>query len=341
MIDVDVGEGAAEAEDQHVQHEQNEGEDEDEDSVSGRASSFSSITASSSGGTSTTTQSTISISTSSNSSVHSTGGSITSSSTSQQGRKRAATSSASSKGKRKKGASTAAAGAAGAGSSRKPANLVVEACDVHDDELDRLLGVHAPPDPFSRRVQAPAPNPHRSAIWDYGVVYEELDEDDETKVTGMRWYCLATQKCRDNGVSATAYEKTKTNCSNHLAWYHNIISAKSAKMQHKKEAVIKDTRQATAERATMVKTGGEGGGQRYDMLKYVKNIVIGTFQTLNYAEHDRVRQHYRSIAPDFPVESLHHKTVRHLIAEQCPPLSPPAPPPLATTATPWTTWPEL
>ena len=196
--------------------------------------------------------------------------------------------------------------------------LVVERPDVSRDQLADYVNNHAMPgDLVSEdgwdRVTPPKSNAHRSIIWDYGVVYDRPAVF--PKAGERRWYCQATEACRDSnfcvlpGVGATA------NCSLHLTNAHQTTSKRSQALKARRVQNQQVLRLAVVEKAKMVREGGENAGHRHDKLKYVKNIVIGNFQAFNYLENDLVRQHYKSIDPAFPVEQLHHKVVRHFMNE--------------------------
>jgi hypothetical protein len=63
----------------------------------------------------------------------------------------------------------------------------------------------------------------------------------------------------------------------------------------------------------MVKSSGVRGGSRFDRLKYVKSAVVANFAPFNFLEDKHMRGLFLSLKPDYPVQSLHHKNVRHHI----------------------------
>jgi hypothetical protein len=162
------------------------------------------------------------------------------------------------------------------------------------------------------RPTPPPRNPNRSLIWLYGVVYDRPAGEGRKKPE-RKVYCQATEECRDsNSFFAGA---GTGNYSLHLEEIHQTTSDRSKGLKAKKVQTQLVLRQAVVEKQRMVYEGGEAAGHRHDKLKYVKNIVIGTFQPFNYMEHQLVRQHYKTLNPAFPVEELHHKAVRHIINE--------------------------
>lgn len=200
--------------------------------------------------------------------------------------------------------------------SHRTMNTIISAAtppDLVGEKLKAVLKNHAPPkDQRWVRVEPPVPNKNRSIAWDYGVAYDMMDGE---AIKMRRWWCCATQDCRDRGVPISCTAASLSNLTTHLSVVHGVKSARSTQMHQSKLAHEQRLGQATAEKYQMMRENGEKGGVRYEKLKYVKNIVVGTFQPHNYLEHEHVRHHYKSLNPNFPVEELHHKNVRHFICE--------------------------
>ena len=190
--------------------------------------------------------------------------------------------------------------------------LAVEAMDVTKKDLAAFVKAHVLAPGLAeqggwKRVKPPQSNPHRSIAWEHCACYEKDGQ--------RRWYCHTTEACRDRDVCIITKTASSSNVTSHLRDCHGMESARSIAMHFKKAASEKELRVATTEKANMVQTGGVSAGHRFDRLKFVKNVSVGTFMPFNYMENPHVRQHYKSLNPDFPVESLHHKNIRHHICE--------------------------
>jgi len=189
--------------------------------------------------------------------------------------------------------------------------------DVSDEEAAAYVNGHVMPATLVAeagwyRPTPPSRNPNRSLIWLYGVVYDRPAVEGRKKPR-RKVYCQATEECRDSnsfiaGVGTGNY-------SRHLEEIHQSTSDRSKGLKAKKVRTQLVLRQAVVKKQRMVHEGGEAAGHRHEKLKYVRNIVIGTFQPFNYMERQLVRQHYKTLNPAFPVEELHHKAVRHIINE--------------------------
>lgn len=75
----------------------------------------------------------------------------------------------------------------------------------------------------------------RSSMYDYGVRVEEIQTDisdmgKKRKVPG-RFYCMASQKCRDACVSIKISNLSTSPATEHLQGLHNVVSKRSAQVQ--------------------------------------------------------------------------------------------------------------
>ena len=192
--------------------------------------------------------------------------------------------------------------------------LVIEGLDVTPKDLDAYVNDRPMPAALAdegcwTRVKAPAPNVNRSPAWGFFACYQH------NTAQQRRWYCQTTEACRDGTVYIQTTLKSTANVTLHLRDCHAIVSARSGAIDKKKAASQQETRLATTEKKQMVVAGGPEAGERYDMLKFVKNLTIGAFLPFNYLENKHVRQHYLSMNPAFPVTRLHHESVKHIICE--------------------------
>lgn len=75
----------------------------------------------------------------------------------------------------------------------------------------------------------------RSSMYDYGVRVEEIQTDvsdmgKKRKIPG-RFYCMASQRCRDACVSIKISNLSTSPATEHLQGLHNVISKRSAQVQ--------------------------------------------------------------------------------------------------------------
>jgi hypothetical protein len=131
-------------------------------------------------------------------------------------------------------------------------------------------------------------------------------------------FCMVTKDCRESGICVKISAKANSAAVAHV----KLASHKECVIwdETKKEVTSrKNTDRITSRIAATLKdrdaTVFSGDSKRYYILNAVKDLIIGRMLPFSYWESDDVKHHYGIVNPEFPIESLHNKAVKHVLLE--------------------------